>query len=916
MRHFQASLLSQSAPLRRGTRASCSVSPCSHSLPRVPTNFSNFLSRPPPLVIPVCPIPYLVAHRSPNNTMAEEDLYLSTATQVGLCDHNMPDAAPDAPRPPMKPVTAAESHMSPEWTFTELSPALKSGDLPEHTQPRPTDAVSDTPAGDDYDPGYTDNDALCATCRLLLQDHDPRSSEFNGWKVNVYKSTSEERSYKRELSTKMTWTSHLETSLFDQQCPLCCELRRCRCSSLLNQLLRARPIKAELAISKYFYRWEDIGSPHLGLMVEGDCIKHLNLNGTVETSVDFHPEESTYSNDPTQTYLITTYTLRYAGNMLSDEYAICGGSKWADRGFKVELFSDRAIGTPGPFAANTGSDLSWQLVRSWMAKCLSSHQLCNRMQAVAPLLPTRVIDVGSRDGKYPPRLYVPAAKELGCYATLSHCWGSKQTLKLETTNFEDFKREIPWERLPKTFQDAIAATRHLGIQYIWIDSICIIQDSPNGEDWATESAKMTSVYENSYINLAAASAVDSTQGCFFDRDPCSVRPVRLLMNSQYYYAADSHRYADNVALAPLYARGWVYQERTLAPRIVHCTTRQLYWECLEGVACEGFPSGIPHFIECYSRDSCRCQHWRRMMPPASDIYKWLDGSGSDLERYFESLLVWNRVAAQFQPLKLTYTSDKLVAISGLAKMHSRFLKTRYLAGMWLEHLPAQLLWYRRWWSNPHATSYKAGEYVAPSWSYFSMPNRVEPAISSEAPPSGKYGNELRPIIQVLDAKIVLVNESHPFGAVSDGALRIKGPLANSSLIKDLALTEPDSSNTEITYKGHLAGSYTLDNVDYPSQLPLTKPIYFLPVMLDMHYDILRRWTKDDTSGLLLQQTAGGDTTFQRVGVFAVGRIKPAMHWRQTEDGIRVLQEACCSQNGPDDDGPFPEWGKQQVITII
>lgn len=347
-----------------------------------------------------------------------------------------------------------------------------------------------------------------------------------------------------------------------------------------------------------------------------------------------------------------------------------------------------------------------------MSKCLSSHQKCNQMQTVVPALPTRVIDIGSKDRTCPPRLHVATNNESGRYATLSHRWGSKETLRLEVNNVKNFKQEIPWERLPKTFQDAMEATRHLGIRYIWIDSLCIIQNSPNGSDWTAESAKMTSVYENSYVNLAAADALNSTEGCFFDRNTSSIRPVRLEIESRYYYAAPSHRFADNVAQAPIYERGWVFQERTLAPRIVHFCTKQLYCECLESIASESFPTGLPHCIEFKNLLACACSSWRRTRPPESDIYKWIDGSSPSLNKYFESLLLWNKLVVQYQVLNLTFPHDKLVAISGLAKTHSRFLKTKYLAGMWLEHLPVQLLWYRPWAAIPEPFTYN--DYIASS----------------------------------------------------------------------------------------------------------------------------------------------------------------------------------------------------------
>jgi hypothetical protein len=83
--------------------------------------------------------------------------------------------------------------------------------------------------------------------------------------------------------------------------------------------------------------------------------------------------------------------------------------------------------------------------------------------------------------------------------TLSHCWGGRSHIKLTMDNTEDFQSNIPCDDLPKTFLEAISVVKHLGIAYLWIDALCIIQDSPS--DWACEAAKMPKVYANSFLNI-------------------------------------------------------------------------------------------------------------------------------------------------------------------------------------------------------------------------------------------------------------------------------------------------------------------------------------------------------------------------------------------------------------------------------
>ena len=601
-------------------------------------------------------------------------------------------------------------------------------------------------------------------------------------------------------------------------------------------------------------------------------------------------------------------------------FAQCEAYSWKEAGYN-QLLLKSVVANPGPFESNTGSDTSLQLVNSWIAQCLSSHQSCNQIQSLSPSLPTRVIDVGSRDSGHPPRLHVVADKESGRYTTLSHRWGSKEMMKLTVDNLECLKQEIPWETLPKTYRDAIEATRRLGIRYIWIDSLCIIQDSPNGKDWIAESAKMATVYENSLINFAATNAVDSTTGCFFSRNPASVRPVRLYFDwdhiSGYFYSSTNHIFRNHVSNSPLYRRGWVFQERTLAPRILHCCAKQLYWECHETIACEGYPSGLPHFFECNLPGSCSCQDWRRMRPLTSDTYNSIDISSSSPVDVSESLVLWSQMVHQYQALDLTYARDKLVAISGLAKMYSRSLNTKYLAGMWLEQLPMQLLWEKDDEEHPMGCRPYTG-YIAPTWSWASLPGLVNISMFTTATYDGKTHYPAKTVIEILDGAVDLVDENNAFGDVTGGALRIKGPLANSESTFMCGKVQWEyQDRAEIWHDESYIGEFSLDHARYVRELPCKSPLHFLPIMMEWgsYYGSQRNSPTNVIMGLLIQETDHGENIFQRVGVFRVNKRFYSGNAKVT-GGVHVLQEACRSQNGTDEDGEFPEWGKPRVFTLI
>ena len=217
------------------------------------------------------------------------------------------------------------------------------------------------------------------------------------------------------------------------------------------------------------------------------------------------------------------------------------------------------------------------------------------------------------------------------YAALSHCWGgSSQRLTirgsisanarfaqvedsnerteasialkpLTTTirNVEDRMRSISMNILPATFRDAVTITRNLGLRYIWIDSLCIIQDSK--EDWEHEAARMADVYKNSYVTIAAESASNCHEGILKQRN-FEFDPIEVPFNSQ------GHNIHTNLYLRPvqddwetsitgprskLCSRAWVLQESMLAPRTLHYGSQQMFWECKSFSHAEGDVTPIP-----------------------------------------------------------------------------------------------------------------------------------------------------------------------------------------------------------------------------------------------------------------------------------------------------------------------------------
>jgi hypothetical protein len=238
----------------------------------------------------------------------------------------------------------------------------------------------------------------------------------------------------------------------------------------------------------------------------------------------------------------------------------------------------------------TGSEESWRVAMGWLEKCLKTHTTCGRARTTN-WKPTRLLDVGNRESKFIRLSETVEEAPILPYVTLSHCWGGIEIKRLLRDDRADMLNNIRIDELPKTFQDAIAITRRLGVRYLWIDSLCIVQDST--EDWARESSMMGQVYQNGFCNIAATGAEDGRVGCFLKRDVALVQKFSFRIHTPIpkfglkpglYDMVPRDLWSDGLWNAALNKRAWVAQERILAPRILHFSATQLYWECNELVS--------------------------------------------------------------------------------------------------------------------------------------------------------------------------------------------------------------------------------------------------------------------------------------------------------------------------------------------
>ncbi|KAJ2989381.1 hypothetical protein NUW58_g3494 [Xylaria curta] len=312
--------------------------------------------------------------------------------------------------------------------------------------------------------------------------------------------------------------------------------------------------------------------------------------------------------------------------------------------------------------------------------------------------------------------------------------------------------------LPKTFEDAVEVTQRLGVRYLWIDSLCIIQDDTT--DWAREAAVMYDVYKNAWCNLSATAARNSNGGLFWNRGRHSL-VGQLVVNTSEKSVSDSRRQATDslaanpkalllleddlvvsgVERSPLQGRAWVLQERFLSRRVLHFAENQIFWECNQKCACEMFPDGILNGI---SYDGLRT-----VMPPG---IPWIH--------------VWTWAVRRYTERCHTYSSDKLPALSGIAKFFAPKLGGSYLAGIWrYEEFARQLAWYvdmepSKLLSRP--------DYRAPTWSWASVDGAVR---------FPERRDEYRPMIELIDAEVT-PKGGDPTGAVASGFLLVEGSLGH------------------------------------------------------------------------------------------------------------------------------------------
>lgn len=309
------------------------------------------------------------------------------------------------------------------------------------------------------------------------------------------------------------------------------------------------------------------------------------------------------------------------------------------------------------------------MLKRWLAACKRDHASCWETlsgsvidDSELPELPSRVIHVSGSTVRL-----LPSGGRRGRYAALSHCWGSagRQPLKTTQANLQNHLQHIPWASIPKTFQDAITITRRIGLDYVWIDSLCIVQD--DHQEWLKESKRMGSIYEQAETTIAASHTPGCWEGFLFPRCPpppsveipnffsqcatdakvCDTSEIQVFATIRRETAANTFP-----EFGALNSRAWATQEWLLSRRIVFFTKGALIWSCKAITQRE---TGE----RCYS-----------------------------VSRNTR----WKNVVEQYSDRQLTFATDRLIALEGLRMELGKKIACEYAFGVWKESLPNQLLW--------------------------------------------------------------------------------------------------------------------------------------------------------------------------------------------------------------------------------
>ncbi|KAH8659799.1 hypothetical protein BX600DRAFT_522405 [Xylariales sp. PMI_506] len=368
-----------------------------------------------------------------------------------------------------------------------------------------------------------------------------------------------------------------------------------------------------------------------------------------------------------------------------------------------------------PVLLDPSSQEHFTLLKEWIRACDASHGACRHDSSIeedgtTQVLPTRLVEVGQTlrlvESSSISHITISTVR----YVALSHCWGPLKSNERFCTykhNLDDFKNSLNFDAMPRLFQDAVITARGLGVGYIWIDSLCIVQDDI--DDWNFESVRMEQVFSHAYCTIGASAARSSLEGFLGPRPPRPCvqlrRPVHGGRGERIVYVCpDIDDFQRHVELGELNRRGWVLQERALSRRSIHYTSTQVYWECGAGVHCETL-ARLHNYKAALLSDA--------NFPKSALVY-YCDGRQVLMQDLYE----------RYSDLAFTEPTDRSVAILGLQTRLARAFRTEAAHGLFAAYFARGLLWQARDDSQRMKRIVWPPDRRVPSWSWISKEGAI------------------------------------------------------------------------------------------------------------------------------------------------------------------------------------------------
>jgi hypothetical protein len=448
------------------------------------------------------------------------------------------------------------------------------------------------------------------------------------------------------------------------------------------------------------------------------------------------------------------------------------------------------------------------------------------------------------------------------YLTLSHCWGEKPSLLLGHDNTQILSERLPLADLmaegASLLRDAILITRSLGYRYIWIDTVCLNQD--DDAEKMDQISKMHEFYSNAVLNLSATASKSGVNSMILNRHLSTVMPLTLRMGSDDADASETSNsliffnvsWGNQIEFQKINSRGWVFQERMLAHRVLHFAEDQVYWECHSLEACDTNPSGKAA-LQAKQSD----QHMKRNLSLRGRHSAHLAGTN-------HGQYVWLGLLVSYGSTVTTFPGDRLIAMSALARDFALAFglpNGAYKAGLWLPHCPLALCW------SASGARKRPASYRAPTWSWANVEGNISYAwhILQTA-----YESD----ITVVDSAVTTKVATDPFSEVLGGRIRVRGLLFKGFYWKNTGGDETSYDDVYELLREEPNARIMMNRIDASSQRRLTFRMSF---DVGSWYMDMRNAASEDRQPFFLlpvqnQEPESLDRDYDRLGVQDEGAL--------------------------------------------